>query len=95
MAERYVYVLNVGETASTALNYTYAQRGDAFPDKAFSNCPVNPIIKTTGTESEELGTDFYDSNQKRVKTMPYRDNYGYFFSSGSNTWHGMEKKRNS
>jgi len=43
-------------------------------------------------ESEELGTDFYDSNLKRVKTMPYRDNYGYFFSSGPNTWHGMEKK---
>ena len=43
-------------------------------------------------ESEELGTDFYDSNLKYVKTMPYRDNYGYFFSSGPNTWHGMEKK---
>ena len=43
-------------------------------------------------ESEELGTDFYDSNLKRIKTMPYRDNYGYFFSSGPSTWHGMEKK---
>ncbi len=43
-------------------------------------------------ESEELGTDFYDSNLKRIKTLPYRDNYGYFFSSGPNTWHGMEKK---
>jgi len=43
-------------------------------------------------ENEDLGTDFYDSNLKKVKTMPYRDNYGYIFSSGSNTWHGMEKK---
>jgi len=43
-------------------------------------------------ESEELGTDFYDSNLKMIKTLPYRDNYGYFFSSGPNTWHGMEKK---
>ena len=43
-------------------------------------------------ESEDLGTDFYDSNLKKVKTLPYRDNYGYFFSSGPNTWHGMEKK---
>ncbi len=43
-------------------------------------------------ESEDLGTDFYDSNLKKVKTMPYRDNYGYIFSSGPNTWHGMEKK---
>ena len=43
-------------------------------------------------ESEELGTDFYDSSLKLIKTLPYRDNYGYFFSSGQNTWHGMEKK---
>ena len=43
-------------------------------------------------ESEELGTDFYDERLKKVKTLPYRDNYGYFFSSGPNTWHGMEKK---
>ena len=45
-------------------------------------------------ESEDLGTDFYDSNLNLVKTLPYKDNYGYFFSSGPNTWHGMEKKIN-
>ena len=43
-------------------------------------------------ESENLGTDFYDKNLKKVKTLPYKHNYGYFFSSGPNTWHGMEKK---
>ena len=43
-------------------------------------------------ESEDLGTDLYDSNLNLVKTLPYKDNYGYFFSSGPNTWHGMEKK---
>jgi len=43
-------------------------------------------------ENEDLGTDFYDNSLNLVKTMPYRDNYGYFFSSGPNTWHGMEKK---
>ena len=43
-------------------------------------------------ESEELGTDFYDNNLKKAKTVPFRHNYGYFFSSGPNTWHGMEKK---
>ena len=43
-------------------------------------------------ESEDLGTDFYDNEFKKVKTLPYKDNYGYFFSSGPNTWHGMEKK---
>ena len=43
-------------------------------------------------ESEDLGTDFYDEKMNKVKTVPYKDNYGYFFSSGTNTWHGMEKK---
>ena len=43
-------------------------------------------------ESEDLGTDFYDEKMNKVKTVPYKDNYGYFFSSGPNTWHGIEKK---
>tara|TARA_B110001454_G_C12637445_1_gene399704 strand:- start:281 stop:946 length:666 start_codon:yes stop_codon:yes gene_type:complete len=44
-------------------------------------------------ESEDLGTDFYDDKLKKVKTVPYKNNYGYFFTSGANTWHGMEKKK--
>jgi len=43
-------------------------------------------------ESENLGTDFYDKKLNKVKTVPYKNNYGYFFTSGPNTWHGMEKK---
>jgi len=46
-------------------------------------------------ESEDLGTDLYeikDKKLKRVKTVPYKNNYGYFFTSGPNAWHGMEKK---
>ena len=43
-------------------------------------------------ESEDLGTDFYDEKLNKVKTVPYKNNYGYFFTSGPNTWHGMEKK---
>ena len=43
-------------------------------------------------ESENLGTDFYDKKLNKVKTVPYKNNYGYFFTSGKNTWHGMEKK---
>ena len=43
-------------------------------------------------ESEDLGTDFYDEKLTKVKTVPYKNNYGYFFTSGPNTWHGMEKK---
>jgi hypothetical protein len=29
---------------------------------------------------------------KLVKTVPYKHNTGYFFASGKNTWHGLEKK---
>ena len=43
-------------------------------------------------ESENLGTDFYDKKLNKIKTVPYKNNYGYFFTSGPNTWHGMEKK---
>jgi len=51
---------------------------------------VNPF-----NESENLGTDLYELSGKKlnkVKTVPYKNNYGYFFTSGPNTWHGMEKK---
>jgi hypothetical protein len=50
------------------------------------------IFANPFNESEELGTDLYDEKLVRVKTVPYKDNYGYFFTSGPNTWHGMEKK---
>ena len=43
-------------------------------------------------ESENLGTDFYDKNLIKVKTVSYKHNYGYFFTSGPDSWHGMEKK---
>ena len=43
-------------------------------------------------ESENLGTDFYNEKLEKVKTVPYKNNYGYMFTSGPNTWHGMEKK---
>ena len=43
-------------------------------------------------ESENLGTDLYNEKLEKVKTVPYKNNYGYFFTSGPNTWHGMEKK---
>jgi len=43
-------------------------------------------------ESEELGTDFYDLNLKKVYTVPYKHNYGYMFTTDENSWHGLEKK---
>jgi len=50
------------------------------------------IFANPFNESENLGTDLYDEKLNKIKTVPYKDNYGYFFSSGPNTWHGMEKK---
>ena len=29
---------------------------------------------------ENLGTDFYDTKLNKVKTVPYKHNYGYFFA---------------
>ena len=43
-------------------------------------------------ESEGLGTDLYDKDFKLIKTVKYKHNYGYFFSSGKDTWHGLELK---
>ena len=43
-------------------------------------------------ESESLGTDLYDHKFKLVKTINYTHNNGYFFSSGQDTWHGLELK---
>ena len=43
-------------------------------------------------ESENLGTDLYDKDFKLVKTIKYLNNNGYFFSSGDDTWHGLELK---
>ena len=43
-------------------------------------------------ESDNLGTDLYDNKHNIVKTIKYKHNNGYFFSSGDDTWHGLEKK---
>ena len=44
-------------------------------------------------ESDSLGTDLYDNEFKLVKTIKYKHNNGYFFSSGQDTWHGLELKK--
>ena len=51
------------------------------------------IFVNNAKESEDLGTDFYNDKLEKVKTVPYKHNYGYLFTSGPNTWHGMEKKK--
>ena len=51
------------------------------------------IFINNANESEELGTDFYNEKLEKVKTVPYKNNHGYMFTSGPNTWHGMEEKK--
>tara|TARA_B100000676_G_scaffold292733_1_gene328687 strand:- start:121 stop:783 length:663 start_codon:yes stop_codon:yes gene_type:complete len=51
------------------------------------------IFVNNENESENLGTDFYNKKLEKVKTVPYKHNYGYLFTSGPDTWHGMEKKK--
>ena len=43
-------------------------------------------------ESENLGTDLYNNNFEIVKTVKVLHNSGYLFSSGNDTWHGLEIK---
>ena len=44
-------------------------------------------------ENENLGTDFYTPDLKVAKTLPYKNNTGYIFTSEKNSWHGLEKKK--
>ena len=44
------------------------------------------------SESANLGTDFYNDSFELIKTVKYHHNSGYFFSSGNDTWHGLEMK---
>ena len=46
-------------------------------------------------ESEKLGTDLYDDAFRLIKTIKYKHNCGYFFSSGEDTWHGLELKESN
>ncbi len=44
-------------------------------------------------ENENLGTDFYTPDMKVAKTIHYKNNYGYIFTSEKDSWHGLEKKK--
>ena len=50
------------------------------------------IFVNQNNESENLGTDLYDEALNKVKTVPYKNNLGFFFTSANNTWHGLEEK---
>lgn len=73
MAENYYYVLNAGKTQSETLNYTYAQKGNAFPTIAFYDTPVNPIIKNPGIPSSGnfAGIDNLSANFYEIRKAPF------------------------
>ena len=50
------------------------------------------IWANPNNENENLGTDLYNEKFELVKTVKYHHNNGYFFSSGNDTWHGLEMK---
>ena len=50
------------------------------------------IWANPNNEHENLGTDLYNEKFELVKTVKYYHNSGYFFSSGNDTWHGLEMK---
>ena len=41
-------------------------------------------------ETEDNGTSLYDKNLKKVSTVPFIDNSGFYFFAGKNTWHGLD-----
>ena len=51
------------------------------------------IWANPNNEHENLGTDLYNEKFELVKTVKYHHNNGYFFSSGNDTWHGLEMKK--
>ena len=61
--------------------------------KTLSNLDFENELLFNKDLKKRLGTDFYNERMEKVKTVPYRHNYGYLFTSGPNTWHGMEKKK--
>ena len=40
-----------------------------------------------------MRTDFYTPDLDVAKTLPYKNNTGYTFTSEENSWHGLEKKK--
>ena len=34
----------------------------------------------------------YNEKLEKVYTVPYKDNYGYIFTTDENSWHGLDKK---
>ena len=71
------------------------QQGTINVGSRFHDVGLPKLAQSAGKKIRDVmwsGSYFYDAKLNKVKTVPYKHNYGYFFTSGPNTWHGMEKK---
>ncbi len=50
------------------------------------------LLLFLGDGPEYMGTDFYDTDLKVVKTVKFGHNRGYVFTPSENSWHGLERK---
>ena len=82
LTNTYVRVEVISDKKGFGLNHTVLSQKKLVSCLLFIN-KVN--------ESENLSTDFYKEKLEKVKTIPYKNNYGYFFTSCLNTWNGKER----
>lgn len=50
------------------------------------------LLLFLGDGPEHMGTDFYDTDKKVVKTVKFGHNRGYVFTPSEHSWHGLERK---
>lgn len=50
------------------------------------------LLLYLGEGPTHMGTDFYDADLKVAKTSEFKNNCGYVFIRGDDTWHGLERK---
>ena len=55
--------------------------------KYLDKIKVLNFLRDNINSNEDLNREIFEHN-----ILDSKNNYGYFFTSGPNTWHGMEKK---
>ena len=99
--QRKIYYKKIGDLINKDLSNSFVRLEIIGDKKGFWLKPHKDISEKLMTmmiwanpyeESQNLGTDLYDNDSKLVKTIKYIHNNGYFFSSGQDTWHGLELK---
>ena len=99
--QRKIYYKKIGDLINKDLSNSFVRLEIIGDKKGFWLKPHKDIQEKLMTmmvwanpydEAENLGTDLYNEGFKLVKTIKYLHNNGYFFSSGEDTWHGLELK---